>query len=573
MNPEEPLAVEKLKQFDYWKGSLSPLQKQLVQETWQLYFTSQKWPTLRSFYRLHEKPVVVRELTPLAGFLKEDSGQYPESRLELLLPGLFLTEDAARYHEILVGYFGFQYRIFKTEPETRQITSAEIEKALNLSKSESKLLAHILILGNAGCGRQQDLNEWTIQSMKETEDFSPSTNFGVYAKQWVAERFWPEALVFEHDRRNLRLNSSITVVGNSMFSDTPIHEIPEKTPPVDGNPFHRRYQVFVSSTYTDLVEERKHAMHALLETKCIPSGMEMFPAAGTDQMNLIKGVIDDCDYYVIIVAGKYGSCGPRGASYTEMEFDYAVSSKKPILAFFHSDIKKLTGEKLEENDTSRTKLSAFTQKVKNQRLCKPWISAEGLASAIKTAIIHAIETNPKPGWVRADSVPTWNMVKELEQRIAELEGRPEPVKKALFPTGIDQLAFTAKITWDESDGTTRYGKSYSFEKQFAMNWDDLFLLLAPSPGEVTSRMGLFRSFVHSLAKSIESEILTQAKNRIIRMGGTVDGELFDKVLQTFLAQKLLKQVAPPRRVRTRIPYWQISPKGIQKLAELRAIRT
>jgi hypothetical protein len=182
--------------------------------------------------------------------------------------------------------------------------------------------------------------------------------------------------------------------------------------------------VFVSSTYTDLIEERKHVIQALLETKCIPAGMELFPAASMEQMKLIQGVIDDCDYYLVIVAGKYGSCGLEGVSYTEMEFDYAVSVGKPILAFYYSDIKKLPGEKLEETDEAKRKLAAFTEKVKRQRLCRSWNTPDGLASAIKTAIIHVIETNPKPGWVRADSVPTWKMVQTLEQRIAELEGRP-----------------------------------------------------------------------------------------------------------------------------------------------------
>ena len=38
-------------------------------------------------------------------------------------------------------------------------------------------------------------------------------------------------------------------------------------------------QVFVSSTYEDLREERQRAIQALLESDCVPSGMEMFPAS------------------------------------------------------------------------------------------------------------------------------------------------------------------------------------------------------------------------------------------------------------------------------------------------------
>lgn len=70
-----------------------------------------------------------------------------------------------------------------------------------------------------------------------------------------------------------------------------------------------RYQVFVSSTYEDLKAERQEVMHALLELDCIPAGMELFPAANEDQWSLIKKVIKECDYYIVISAGRYGS-GP-----------------------------------------------------------------------------------------------------------------------------------------------------------------------------------------------------------------------------------------------------------------------
>ena len=65
----------------------------------------------------------------------------------------------------------------------------------------------------------------------------------------------------------------------------------------------KRYQVFVSSTYADLVDERASVVQALMEMDCIPAGMEAFPAVDEDQLEFIKTVIDDCDYYVLIVGG------------------------------------------------------------------------------------------------------------------------------------------------------------------------------------------------------------------------------------------------------------------------------
>ena len=99
----------------------------------------------------------------------------------------------------------------------------------------------------------------------------------------------------------------------------------------------KRYQVFVSSTYDDLQDERKEVMQALLELDCIPAGMELFPASSEDQWSLIKRVIDDCDYYILIIGGRYGSVGPDGISYTQMEFEYALKTGKPIISFVHKN--------------------------------------------------------------------------------------------------------------------------------------------------------------------------------------------------------------------------------------------
>ena len=40
----------------------------------------------------------------------------------------------------------------------------------------------------------------------------------------------------------------------------------------------KKYQVFISSTYTDLIEERNKVQEILLMADCIPAGMEAFVA-------------------------------------------------------------------------------------------------------------------------------------------------------------------------------------------------------------------------------------------------------------------------------------------------------
>lgn len=99
----------------------------------------------------------------------------------------------------------------------------------------------------------------------------------------------------------------------------------------------KRYQVFISSTYADLREERQRVIQALMEMDCIPSGMELFPAADEEQWEFIKRVIDDCDYYLLIIGGRYGSTTPEGISYTEKEYDYAIEKGIRVVALLHAN--------------------------------------------------------------------------------------------------------------------------------------------------------------------------------------------------------------------------------------------
>ena len=95
----------------------------------------------------------------------------------------------------------------------------------------------------------------------------------------------------------------------------------------------KKYQVFISSTYEDLKDERAAVTQCLLDNNCIPVGMEQFPSSNMSQMDYIKKMLDDCDYYILIVGGRYGSLDDDGVGYTEKEYDYAIQNGIPVMAF------------------------------------------------------------------------------------------------------------------------------------------------------------------------------------------------------------------------------------------------
>src|SRR5918997_1770382 len=134
----------------------------------------------------------------------------------------------------------------------------------------------------------------------------------------------------------------------------------------------KRYQVFVSSTFADLREERQRVIQTLMEMDCIPSGMELFPAVDEEQWEFIKRLIDDCDYYLLIIGGRYGSTTPEGVSYTEKEYDYAIEKGIKVIALLHENPDEIPMKKSETDPELRGRLKAFRDKVSQNRLVRFW---------------------------------------------------------------------------------------------------------------------------------------------------------------------------------------------------------
>lgn len=177
----------------------------------------------------------------------------------------------------------------------------------------------------------------------------------------------------------------------------------------------KRYQVFLSSTYEDLKDERFAVMESLQTIKCFVAGMEYFSAVDMNQFEYIKKVIDDCDYYLLVLGGRYGTV-PKGEekSYTEKEYDYAVAKNKPIIALLHQDISNLPSGKCEQPEIQKKRYAAFRDKLSQGRLVNYWRDISELRAKALSGVVAAIENFPDvPGWVRGDSTASEDLLREI----------------------------------------------------------------------------------------------------------------------------------------------------------------
>jgi len=180
------------------------------------------------------------------------------------------------------------------------------------------------------------------------------------------------------------------------------------------------YKVLVSSTYEDLREERAAVQKGLLQLGCLPVGMELFPAADEETWNFIKSQINDSDYYVVVVAGRYGSQGADGLSFTEMEYDYAIAQGKPAIGFIHADPGSIAASKTETSEEARTKLKKFIEKIK-KRPVRQFKSPHELALEVTTSFVQLIRDRPADGYVRTSASVDFKKYSEVLEENNELK--------------------------------------------------------------------------------------------------------------------------------------------------------
>lgn len=166
---------------------------------------------------------------------------------------------------------------------------------------------------------------------------------------------------------------------------------------------NKKYQVFVSSTYKDLKEERLAVTQLLLKMGFIPVGMEQFPASNMSQMEYIKMMLDSCDYYLLILAGKYGSIDVDGIGFTEKEYDYAIANNIPVMSILVKDIGKLQSDLCEDTDEKRLLLKNFRDKVSKGKLVDFYTDLGSLTTAVATAVHSCVQLFPAKGWIRGET--------------------------------------------------------------------------------------------------------------------------------------------------------------------------
>ena len=329
-----------------------------------------------------------------------------------------------------------------------------------------------------------------------------------------------------------------------------------------------RYQIFISSTFLDLLDERQAALRAVLELDQMPAGMELFPAGDDSAWQLIEDVIEASDYYVLIIGGRYGSLDSQGIGYTEKEYEYAVLTGKPVIPLLHENPDNLPRGKTETDEHAWANLRQFRLKVEQRHTCVYWASSEELKARLIVGLTAEMKRHPAVGWVRADQVPSGARLEDLlraKQRVEDLEAQLS-AERSGPPAGTEDLlqgddTFEVAVAFTAREPGLNWG-GVTYTASIEPTWNEIFAGVAPKLiGEAPdSRL---RAALKQFFSRTTHEVYAGDKD--IADKDLVDFAYADQDVDTCIVHR-------KRSVRDTDRYWMLTAYGDGQMARLRALR-
>ncbi|RLA59952.1 MAG: hypothetical protein DRQ88_12065 [Epsilonproteobacteria bacterium] len=322
---------------------------------------------------------------------------------------------------------------------------------------------------------------------------------------------------------------------------------------------NKKFQLFISSTYLDLKEERSKILHSVLSHgSFIPMGMELFPATDDKPWDHIESVISSSDFYLLVVGGRYGSLTEEGLSYTEKEYQFAKSLGIPIMALIRGQIEKLPVEKKDTIEEKMQLLNGFKEVLQNSHQCKFWNSDTELINEVLLGINHFSKSELAVGWVRANELLTPSEALKIKNENEELKRKIESLSKTpVFSVkGIasgDQLTSIHYSYLHPTRGILTSKRDAS--------WDEIISFLGPK---------LFAGKYDLQFKNLVEKLL-------FHLGRSKSFKIYeldrstDKIKMQMLSLGLISEVGKvPLKGGGFSPLWELTPYGKNYVAKLTA---
>jgi len=324
----------------------------------------------------------------------------------------------------------------------------------------------------------------------------------------------------------------------------------------------KKYQVFVSSTYPDLAEERKEVYQALYELECMPVGMELSPAADEVHWRITQELIENSDYFVLLIGGSYGSITENGKSFPQLEYEYASEMGFPVLSFLHKNPIFIPVFKTDQAYERVQLLEAFKE-LAAQKTVSYWGSTEELGCMLSRSLLRIMKAEPRPGWVKADQsiLDEANLhLFRLKEKVRKLEKRLQS-SSMLDTKDLAQGEDTFEIIYVYKETITSYFKYGTI----SLSWNDIFSKMCSNFLDQTKEDEYHKKLDAYIKNLTNSKLGNPYFLSVIK-------DEFKTIVVQLKALGLIEIRKRKRATHDTTQYWKLTPEGDKLFTQLRAIK-
>jgi len=347
----------------------------------------------------------------------------------------------------------------------------------------------------------------------------------------------------------------------------------------------KRYQVFISATYTDLKEERGVLLQTLPALSCLPSTFEAHTQSLSTMVN-IRRRIDESDYYVLLLGSRYGSLMPSGVSYTHMEYVYAATKQKPMLILMHESPELRPLELQEQNIEGKLKFSDFRKLLQRERdNIVYWRDAKDLHNVLHNAIPALIKRYPTAGWSRAKAVSSSGQIIGTSNNASnsQLEKECEALRKRIKELEVEKekwLAAGVHSPETLAKGEDLFEIQYKCKAYAGGNCQDVFGKTRLSWNELLTSFGsnLLQAqteefMIARLNERLQKNALGEIQAEYPKTHAVVDVQItpaaFNAVKMQFRVLGYIQRVSRENDLKQ---WWQMTAVGERALASIMSVR-
>lgn len=314
-------------------------------------------------------------------------------------------------------------------------------------------------------------------------------------------------------------------------------------------------------------------MLSLLSMGMIPTGMELYPTEQNNQWKMIQKIIDECDYYVVLVGGRYGTLSPIGLSYTHREYVYAATKKKPVIAFLHETPEMLPAAQREGSREGDVRFRDFRKLMQERAaIFRQWSTPTDLAEVVRKSMPILVKQNPAAGWVRsgqAVGLSDLREVQDLKKRIEELEKEKHELTSGWRPPLETLARGSDTVALQYSCNVYIKGDCKVTMTSSRLSWDNVFTTVGPQMMSEVPESVMRDALEEAIAARALADVQhSMAKAHAVR-NVVLSTASFNQVKIHLRALGLIrKSVAREASGQT---WWQLTPHGDNTMTQLLAL--